>query len=153
MGGVSTVQNLKPTWMHSLKPSRTAKKVYQTTTQAQQSRNLLKWKKFLESCGIRDVWLDSFPSQVRPLLVGAFVAALRRNQFGKKVQPRLLHSTITGAISALRTEFRKNMRSDPATDGTREMSILIKRQLRGYKDADPATKQAKALPLLVFSYE
>ena len=30
------------------------------------------------------------------------------------------------------------------------MSTLIARQLKGYKDADPAVKQAKALPLIVF---
>ena len=42
------------------------------------------------------------------------------------------------------------MRPDPAADSTGKMSVFIQRQLRGYEDGDPVTRQAAALPLLVF---
>ena len=107
------------------------------STQKKLSGDLLKWRKFLASVGIRDFWIDGVPQQVRPLLVGRFLAALRRNQFGKKVQQKLLYSTLKGALSAVRTEFRQNMKPDPAVDGSGNMSVFIQRQLRGYEDVDP----------------
>ena len=121
------------------------------SAQAQQAGNFRKWREYTESIGIKDCWLDSFPGHIKPLIVGGFVSALRQNRFGKKAQPLLLHSTIKGALSSIRTEFRKNMRGDPACGGVGEgTSIFIQRQLRGFEDSDPAPKQAKALPLSVF---
>ena len=69
-------------------------------------------------------------------------------QLGKKI---LLHRTFKSAISDVSVSFRTDLWSDPTLESSGQTSLLLQRQLRGYKTLDPTTKHQKPLPAkLVF---
>jgi hypothetical protein len=109
-----------------------------------------KWRRFLETVGIDDEWLDRFSKPQRTHILCAFAAACRRNKCGKTGKQLLTSNTVKATITHVRSTFRSNLRSDPALDVDDKPLIFLVRQLKGYTDTDAPPKQQTALPLSVF---
>ena len=109
-----------------------------------------RWRRFLGDHGIEDEWLSQFKGEQRSLILSAFASACRRNQYGTTRKYRLKGGTVKSTVTHVRSAFRENLRPDPGLDVDGKFSVFLTRQIAGYVDADPSTKQEKALPLSVF---
>ena len=109
-----------------------------------------RWIRFLRDMGIEDEWLSQYQQDQRIYLLSAFAGSCRRNEYGTTRKSILLGKTVKSTITNVRSAFRANLRPDPALDPDMKCSLFLIRQFSGYTDADPATKQEKALPLSVF---
>ena len=78
--------------------------------------------------------------------MSSFATSVRRNQSGKTGKHVLLHRTVKSAISDVSAPFRTHLRSDPTLESSGQTSLIIQRQLGGYKTLDPPTKHQKAIP-------
>ena len=70
--------------------------------------------------------------------------------YGKKNKKVLKGGTVKATVTHVRSTFRSTLRPDPALDDDAMPSLSLQRQIRGYIDADPSTRQQKALPISVF---
>ena len=107
--------------------------------------------RFLEGNGFSDPWLDTLNQGERILLLSTFAESVRRNEFGTRTLTCLRASTVSSAVSDIRTAFRSNFRDDPGIESGK-MAIILKRQLDGYKNEDPSPNHQKALPVRIFNY-
>ena len=75
-------------------------------------------------------------------------------EYGTRALTCLRASTVSSAISDIRTTFRSHFRDDPGLEenGNGKMALLLKRQLDGYKNEDPPPGHQKALPVRIFKY-
>ena len=118
-----------------------------TATCAQQSRDFLRWKRFLERSGIEDEFLDHFAPDEKLLLLSAFATSVRDNEDSRTNKVRLHVTTVRAAISNVCSTFRSHLRRNPILEPGGEQSLVIKRQIRGYVNDDPAQKHQKSLPM------
>lgn len=116
----------------------------------QQSGNFNRWCRFLSDCGIDDRFLDKFSIEQRLALLSAYAASVRRNEFGKQNKRYLAGSTVEASIKHICSTFRSNLRRDPFLERRGEKSLLLQRQIKGYKYNDKAPSHQKCLPLGVF---
>ena len=84
--------------------------------------------------------------------MSSFAALVRRNQLGKTRKHILLHVTFKSAISDVYASFWTHLRSDPTLESSGQKSLILQRQLRGYKTLDPPTKQHKSIPAKLVLY-
>ena len=78
--------------------------------------------------------------------MSSFSASVRRNQFGKTRKKILLHGTVKSAISDISTSLQTQLQSEPTLESAGQTSLILQRQLRGYKTLDPTNKNQKAIP-------
>ena len=78
------------------------------------------------------------------ILVSLFAASVRRNQVGKTRKQIILHITAKSVILDVTASFRTQLRSDPTLESSGQISLLLQRQLMGYKTLEPTTKHRKA---------
>ena len=71
---------------------------------------------------------------------------MRRNQFEKTRKHILLHVTVNYAISDVSASFRTHLQREPTLESSGQTSLILQKQLRGYKTLDPPTKHQKAIP-------
>ena len=109
-----------------------------------------RWRRFLGSIGIEDEWLGEYSQEQRCYLISTFAGGCRRNSEGKTKKTILQGLTVKSTVTNVRSAFRANLRPDPALDKDSRISLFLSRQLSGYVDADPSTRQEKSLPLSVF---
>ncbi len=103
--------------------------------------------KYLGSIGIsHDAFLDSFTQAQRNKIIGAFVMALRKGCFLSGSHDKLALGTIRNSISDISTTFRENGQPNPTKDNNLQLSFILHRQFRAYKNEDPKEKQQKAIP-------
>ena len=119
-------------------------------TLTQQTGCFDRWRRFLGDMEIEDDFLDGFNRQQKVYILSAFAGSCRRNKYGKTTKTILTGRTVKSTLTHVRSSFRSNLRPDPALDDDTQSSLYLSRQLRGYIDADPSTKQAKCLPVSVF---
>lgn len=119
-------------------------------TRTQQLGNTNRWEVFLHRCQIYDRFLNNFGINERIAILSAFASALRRNALGPTRKTQLSGKTVSAAIAHVCASFRTNLRRDPSLEEGGEKSMLLKRQLKGYKFLDPPTNHKKCLPLKVF---
>jgi hypothetical protein len=82
-------------------------------------------------------------------MLSAFAMAVREGRFSWDCHKVLVVGTVQGAVSHVVQTFRAAGRQKPTKDDDRELSILLSRQYRTYKNKDPQQKQQKALPFIV----
>ena len=75
--------------------------------------------------------------------------ALREGRFSRSAHDTLAESTIRNTISFVGTTFRQNGHPNPTLDEDRQLSMLLQRQFRAFRNKDPPPKQQAALPLAV----
>ncbi len=77
--------------------------------------------------------------------------ALREGQFLGPSHNTLAVGTIRNSISDICATFRENGQPNPTKDDDLQLSFLLHRQFRDYKNADPKEKQQKAIPACVIA--
>ena len=77
--------------------------------------------------------------------------AVREGRFSRTRERHeaLAEGTVRGTISHVVQAFRTAGRQNPTKDEDHELSILLSRQYRAFKNDDPQQKQQKALPFIV----
>jgi hypothetical protein len=121
-------------------------------TLSKQSRSFIKFKQFLDSCDIKDYFLDSFSQEQRSLILSGFAHFTRTHRSNKSstASTTLQGNTVATTLSHVVQTFRQNLRSDPTNDTTGSKSAILRRQLKAYRDSDPARKSQACLPLKVW---
>ena len=117
--------------------------------QKKQRGTFARWIRFLEGNAFNDPWLDECSQGERILLLSTFAESVRRNEFGTRALTCLRASTVSSAISDIRTTFRS---VDPGLEDNGKMALNLKRQLDGYIIEDPPPSHQKALPVRIFRY-
>jgi hypothetical protein len=75
--------------------------------------------------------------------------AVRNGRFSDSRFNTLAEGTVRGTISNVVQTFRSSGRQNPTKDADNELSILLSRQFRAFRNDDPKEKQQKALPFAV----
>ena len=78
--------------------------------------------------------------------MSSFAASVRRNLFGTTRKQILLLGTVKSVILDVSAPFWTHLWSDLTLESSGQTSLLLQRQLRGYKTLDPTTKHQKATP-------
>ena len=78
--------------------------------------------------------------------MSSFAASVRRNHFGTTMKQILLHETVKSSILDVSASFWTHLQSNPNLESSGQTSLLLQKQLRGYKTLDPTTKHQKAIP-------
>jgi hypothetical protein len=108
--------------------------------------------KYLDSIGLsHDVFLDSFTRSKRNKIIGAFAMAVRQGRFSTKAHDTLASGSVRNTISDISATFRENGRQNPTKDNDLQLSFILLRQFRAFKNADPKEKQQKAIPACVIA--
>jgi hypothetical protein len=93
--------------------------------------------------------MDTLARHERIILLGAFAMAVREGRFSRDRDETLVEGTVRGAVSHVVQAFRSAGRQNPTKDEDHELSILLSRQLRAFKNDDPQQQQQKAIPFIV----
>ena len=93
--------------------------------------------------------MDSLNKQERILLLGAFAMAARSGRFSDSRLNTLADGTVRGTISNDVQTLWLTGRQNPTKDAANELSILLSRQFRAFRNNNPKEKQQKALPFAV----
>ena len=90
--------------------------------------------------------MGGIPQDQKKILVSSFAASVQRNQFGTNRKQILLHRTVKSNILDVSESFWMHLWSDPNLEYSGQTSLLLQRQIRGYKTLDQTTKHPKAIP-------
>jgi hypothetical protein len=82
-------------------------------------------------------------------LLGAFAMAVRSGKFSDSRFNTLAEGTVRGTISNVVQTFQSLGGQNPTKDTDNELSILLSRQFRAFRNDNPKEKQQKALPFAV----
>ena len=104
------------------------------------------WCTLLKHSGISEEFPGGIPQEHRTILVSSFAASVQQNQFGTTRKQIILDGTIKSTISYVSASFRTQLWGDPTLESSGKISLLLQRQLRGYKTLDPTTKHQKYIP-------
>ena len=116
------------------------------STNAKLDRAWLRWRQFLTHIDLdHDEFLDSFSSDDRIRLLGAFAQAIREREFSRNGERDLASGTCKEAVDKVAEVFRSNRRRDPRHDQSHTVDDSLNLLFRGYHSSDPPTKQQKAL--------
>jgi hypothetical protein len=79
-------------------------------------------------------------------MLGDIAMAVRSGRFSDKKIGTLVEGTVRGTISNVVQTFRSLGQQNPTKDADNELSILLSRQFRAFRNDDPKEEQQKALP-------
>ena len=111
-----------------------------------------KWIEFCSESRIRDKFLSKYNTQDKIEIVCAFLAAVRRNFFGRTKKETLLAGSVKDTLRHVHQVFRLNGFGDPGADESGRTALRISRILNSYKKEDPNTINQCTIPLLIFKY-
>jgi hypothetical protein len=77
--------------------------------------------------------------------------ALRQGRFLGPSHDTLAVGTIQNTISDICATFRENSQPNPTKDDDLQLSFILHRQFRAFKNADPKEKQQKAVPACIIA--
>ncbi len=121
-------------------------------THENQARSWQRFSQYLKSIGLgHDIFLDSFTRSQKNKIFGAFALALRDRRFSRASHDTLAVGTIRNSILDVCATFRENGRPNPTKDDNLQLSFLLHRQFRAYKNADLKEKQQKSIPACVIA--
>jgi hypothetical protein len=116
-------------------------------THESQARSWSRFQQYAESIGLGgDVFLDSFTRPQRNKIMCAFAVAMRQARFSGPSHDRLAEGTIRNSISDVCSTFRENGRPNPTKDDDMQLSFVLSRLYRAFRNEDPNEKQQKAIP-------
>jgi hypothetical protein len=108
------------------------------------------WVKFLHRCDLQnDVFLESYCRHDQHKLLGAFLHTVREKTYSAstKGNDKLVATSCEAALSGICSTFLREGRPNPSLDTDGKTSLLLRHQLRGYKNLDPSSKGQKPIPL------
>lgn len=106
---------------------------------------------WLDYVGADDPLLQELDSPKRIRIMCAFLHSLRRGDFSPDGNP-IKGNTASATIDHVAATIVTSGGVDPRLDSSNKKSLLINRQLQGYKKVDPTTKHQKAIPPEVFRF-
>jgi hypothetical protein len=116
------------------------------STHENHTRSWHRFSRYLESIGIgHNIFLDSFRRSQQNKIIGAFDMALRQGQFLGSAHDTLALGTIRNTILDISAILRENGQPNPTKDNDLQLSFILHRQFRAFKNADPKEKQQKAI--------
>jgi len=77
--------------------------------------------------------------------------ALREGRFSSAAHDKLTSGTIRNSISDISATFRENGQPNPTKDDDLQLSFILHRQFRAYKNEDPKEKQQKVIPTCIIA--
>jgi hypothetical protein len=111
-----------------------------------------RFSRYLESIGIgHAIFLDSFTRSQQNKIIGAFAMALQQGQFSGPSHDTLAVGTIQNTISDIYATFRENGRPKPTKNDDLQLSFILHRQFRAFKNANSKEKQQKAIPACIIA--
>lgn len=112
-------------------------------TNAKQASAFNKWCDFTNNVGIKDKWLQSFGPPQKNLIMSGFAESIRGDELATREQDKrktqLMGNTMDSTLSYVSSSFCQNAHKKPALDSSGTRSILLRHQIKGYKDMDPPT--------------
>jgi hypothetical protein len=122
------------------------------STHENHARSWHQFTKYLGTIGIgQDVFLDSFTGSQQNKIIGAFAMTLREGRFSSAAHDTLASGTIQNTILDISATFRKNGQPNPTKDGDLQLSFILQRQFRTYRNANPKEHQQKAIPTCIIA--
>jgi len=116
-------------------------------THESQARSWRRFKEYLDSVGLsHDYFLDSFTRPQQHKIMCAFAMAMRQARFSGPAYDQLAEGTIRGTISNVCSTFRDSGRLNPTKDDDGQLSFLLSRLFRAFRNEDPNEVQQKAVP-------
>jgi hypothetical protein len=129
----------------------TRESAVQRGTHAKQALAWKRWCKYNSCIGNNNLFLESFSKHQQIKFIGAFALALREGRFSGPAYDRLVESTIAGTISYVCATFRENGFPNPLLNDDARTGFFLQRLYRGFKNADPAKRHQKAVPMSVIA--
>jgi hypothetical protein len=118
---------------------------------AKQSSTFTKFQIFLSQCGIKDTFLDTYSQSQKALIMSGYAHHLRhRLQKSPTSKATIQGNSVATALSHVVQAFRQNLWADPTHDTTGIKSAILCRQIKAYRDSDPARKSQACLPIKVW---
>jgi hypothetical protein len=122
------------------------------STHENQAQSWQRFSKYLDSIGLsHDLYLESFTRSQRNKIIGAFAMALRQGQYSSKAYDTLALGTIRNTILDIYSTIWENGRPNPTKDKDLQLSFILQRQFRAFKNANPKEKQQKAIHACVIA--
>jgi hypothetical protein len=122
------------------------------STHKNHTRSWHRFSRYLESIRIgHNIFHDSFTRSQQNKIIGAFAMALQQGQFLGSAHDTLALGTIRNTILDISAIFRENGQPNPTKDNDLQLSFILHRQFRAFKNADPEEKQQKAIPACVIA--
>lgn len=116
-------------------------------THESQARSWRRFKEYLDSIGLsHDYYLDSFTRAQQHKIMCAFAMAMRQARFSGPAYDQLAEGTIRGTISNVCSTFRDSGRLNPTKDDDGQLSFILSRLFRAFRNEDPNEVQQKAVP-------
>ena len=116
-------------------------------THESQARSWRRFTEYLDSIGLRhDHYLDSFTRPQQHKIMCAFAMAMRQARFSGPAYDKLAEGTIRGTISNVCSSFRDSGRLNPTKDDDGQLSFILSRLFRAFRNEDPNEVQQKAVP-------
>jgi hypothetical protein len=116
-------------------------------THESQARSWRRFQEYLDSIGLgHDYYLDSFTRPQQHKIMCAFAMAMREARFSGPAYDKLAEGTIQGTISNVCSTFRDSGRLNPTKDDDGQLSFILSRLFRAFRNVDPNEVQQKAIP-------
>ena len=103
------------------------------------------WCNFLTHAGVEDKLLDGIQYRAKTTLVSSLASLVWRKQFGTTNKSKLLYIAFNTAILDVSASFGIDLWSDLNLDAAGQENLILRRQLRGYKQLDSPTKHYNAI--------
>jgi hypothetical protein len=116
--------------------------------EATNSKQALSWSRFttyLQSIGIFDPYLTTFPKDHQHRILGAFGQVIRESRFHTKQHHPCKSESVRAAMDHVAQAYRLANRPDPRLDIDGKPAFILQWQLKGYKNTDPPEKQQVAI--------
>ena len=94
----------------------------------------------------KEYFLESFTRAQRNRIMCAFAMALRQARFSGASYDRLVEKTIRNTLSNVCSTFREHGKPNPTKDDDLQLSFLLSRLYRSFRNEDPSEVQQKAVP-------
>jgi hypothetical protein len=129
----------------------TCESAVQQGTHAKQARAWKQWGEYNKCIRNNDLFLNFFSRHQQIKIIRAFALALCEDRFSGPAYDKLVESTISSTVSYVCATFRENGFPNPSLNKDARTGFLLQRLCWGFKNADPAEKHQKAIPMCVIA--
>ena len=96
-----------------------------------------------------DFFLQRFNRNDKHRILGSFMQKVREKNFSESTHgnDQLVADSCRSALQGVCTAFITEGYPNPSLDADGKLAFILQRQIRGYRNTDPATRQQKPIPL------
>ena len=85
------------------------------------------------------------PQEHKTIIVSSFSISVQRNQFSRTNKQKILYGTVKSTILDVSVSFWMYLQRNLNLDSPGQTSLILDRELRGYKSLEPPTKHKIAI--------